>query len=199
MKTFLGIVIGLVAITVFWMWFNSEQALKDKKIVAIGDSLIEGIGSESGGGFVSMLSQDLGVSITNLGKRGDTTEDVLKRIKDLNEYKPEVVILLVGGNDFLRGVPAEIIFKNLELIIDEVEKSGAEVLLLGLESHLPGRKYGGFYEELVEEKNIQYVPNVLGKVFGIREYMADGLHPNDQGYRIMADYVKPYLVSLLKP
>lgn len=199
MKTFLGVIAGLVAVTVFWMWFNSKEVIRSKTVVALGDSLVLGVGSESGGGFVDILSQDLGMPITNLGRSGDTTADILGRIAEIDKYKPDVVILLAGGNDFLRGVPEQKIFENLGKIIDEIESRGSRVLLLGLENSRPGKQYKEFYESLVDDKDISYVPDIMGKIFANREYLADGLHPNDKGYQIIAEEVRPYLERSLKP
>lgn len=199
MKKILEVIAILLVVGGAYLLFPNNEISKDKKIVAIGDSLVEGVGSENGGGFIKMLSDDLDILITNLGKSGDTTADVLERIGEVEKYNPDIIILLVGGNDFLRGVPETEIFGNLSEIIDELQKGGREVILLGLENNLPGKKYDEYYEELVENKDIEYVPNVLGRIFGVREYMADGLHPNDRGYRVIADYVRPYLERSLKP
>lgn len=166
-------------------------------IVAIGDSLVAGVGAETVGGFVTMLASDLRVPITNLGNSGDTTEDVLGRIEAINKYDPDIVIVLVGGNDVLSGVSDDQIFRNLGRIIDEVRKAGAEPLLLGLENNLPGKKYVERYDTLVREKKVAFIPNILSGVFGNGKYMSDALHPNEVGYEIVAEKVSPKLRELI--
>ena len=153
-------------------------------IIAFGDSLIEGTGSTKGGGFVKMLSEDLSVPIINLGVSGDTTRDALQRISLLDRYDPKVVMVLLGGNDFLRQVPKEEILANMAKIIDEAHKRGAVTLVLDIDD--------GF-EGLAEEKGAAYVSGMLKGIFGRRNLMSDDFHPNDLGYRLMADKIKPVL------
>ena len=168
------------------------------RVVAFGDSLVAGVGSESGGGFIKMLSEDLGVEIINLGVSGNTTKDALSRVGDIEGYQPKTVIVLLGGNDFLRKVPEEETFQNLEKIIVEIQSLGANVLLLGVRSGVLSSRFDSAFEELSERLGTAYVPDVLDGVWGKPSLMADSLHPNDLGYRIIAQMVSPVLVDLIR-
>lgn len=145
---------------------------EDKMVVAFGDSLVYGTGSSAGGGFVALVSRELGVPIENLGVPGNTTLDALKRLDEVITRNPDIVIVLLGGNDVLRGMPAAETARNLELIVDTLENSGSEVLLLDL--------------------------GILEGIWGNPAMMSDNLHPNDRGYRLMAERVAPSLKILLK-
>ena len=166
-------------------------------LLAFGDSLVLGVGSARGGGFVKMLSEDLNVPITNLGVRGDTTKSALSRLGQISKYKPKVVILLLGGNDFLNRVPEKEIINNLDRIIETIQQTGAVILLLGLEKETSGKKYGEFFEKLVKKRGTAYAPDILGGIFGRPELMSDNLHPNDKGYRVIADRIKSILLTIL--
>ena len=135
-----------------------------------------------------MLSEDLNIPIINLGVSGNTTADALKRIKELDRYKPKVVMILLGGNDYLQKVPKEETLANMNKIIDEAQKRGAVVLFLGLD-----KSYGS----LAKETGAAYIPDILGGILGNKNLMSDSLHPNDLGYRLMADRVKPVLKELI--
>ena len=113
-------------------------------IVAFGDSLVAGVGSSTGG-FVNMLSKDLGVEIVNLGVSGNTTKDALDRVDILKNYKPKLVMILLGGNDFLRKVPTEETFANLEKIVQVVVSQGAVAVLLGVRSGVLSNRYDEEY------------------------------------------------------
>lgn len=167
-------------------------------IIAFGDSLVFGTGSTQGGGFVRMLSEDLNTNIINLGVSGETTKSALNRLWQISKYRPKVVILLLGGNDFLNRVPEEEIFKNLEQIIETIHQTNAIVLLLGLKEGTSNKRHRELFEELVEKYGTAYVPNIFDGVFGRSELMSDNLHPNDKGYRIIADRIKPVLQALLQ-
>lgn len=156
-------------------------------IVAFGDSLTQGVGS-SGGGFVKILSDDIGLPIVNLGVAGDTTADALKRIMEAASLEPDVTIVLLGGNDFLQNVPEEKTFENLGEITERMLASGSEVLLLGLSDD---------FGALPEKYGVAYVPDILGGIWGREEMMSDALHPNDRGYELMAERVRPVLEQLL--
>lgn len=195
--------VGVIAISVgLYFWFGSQYEIKNiesegSDVIAFGDSLVAGVGSESGGGFVSMLSSDLGVSIINLGISGNTTRDGLNRVDEISNFNPKVVIVLLGGNDFLRKVPEEEIFSNLEKIIIHIQERGSAVVLLGVRSGILSNRYDTAFEDLAERLGAAYVPDVLDDVFGVPELMHDTLHPNDLGYRIIASKVRPVLEEII--
>lgn len=162
------------------------------RIVAFGDSLVVGYGATTPGGFVSLLSQDLGVPIENLGRNGDTTASAQERLKTVLSRDPDVVILLLGGNDALRRVPAATVEKNLNSIITAITDTGATVVLLGVTGGLPfSDPYPSMFERLSDRPNVTYVSNVLSGIFGRKDLMSDEIHPNEEGYRRIADRVLP--------
>lgn len=172
------------------------KATRDGPIVAFGDSLVHGTGS-SGGGFVKMLEQDIGRPIRNLGVPGDTTADGLDRIDEALDLDPGVVILLLGGNDFLRQVPQDTTFANLSAIIERLQADGAAVLLAGVRGGLVRDSFAARFEELADRHGTAYVHDVLDDTFGVEGYMADQVHPNDAGYRVIADRMRPVLQQML--
>jgi len=186
----------------FYFLPNKETAITNypsdgRDVIAFGDSLVYGEGSESGGGFVKILMEDVHMPIINLGVNGNTTVDGLNRISVLSKYRPKVVILLLGGNDYLLRKSQKEIFDNLGKIIEEIQKTGAVVLLVGLRGQLLGSRHDAYFEELVDKYNVAYVPNILGGIMTNPDLMSDTLHPNDKGYRIMADKIKPVLEGIL--
>ena len=93
-------------------------------------------------------------------------------------------MVLLGGNDYLAGAPPEDTFKNLGKIIDEIQNRGAAVVLIGI-----GEKFGKEFEALAESKKTVYVPDILENILGNAKLMSDGLHPNDEGYKMMAEKI----------
>jgi acyl-CoA thioesterase-1 len=167
-------------------------------IIAFGDSLVAGVGADKGKSFVDLLSQGIGEPIINLGVPGNTTLDGLARLKDLDHYKPKVILLLLGGNDRLREVPKEEVFKNLATIIENLQARGSIVLLLGVRGGILGDPYAQEYEKLHNTYHTAYVPDVLAGLFGDSRYMADQIHPNNAGHARIAERVYPVLEKLLK-
>lgn len=199
-KIYLLIIVIIIAI-LGWIFLEEEEITNADStgtdIVAFGDSLVYGLGSTDGG-FVSILEEKIRESIINLGVMGDTTEMGLARVKTLDKYKPKVVILLLGGNDYLRKVPEDQTFKNLEKIIDEIHARGSMVLLLGIQGGVLKDNYEARFEDLAEKKGTAYVPNVLDNIIYDRTLMSDAVHPNDLGYERIAEKIKPKLEKLLK-
>ncbi|MCA9358698.1 arylesterase [Candidatus Kaiserbacteria bacterium] len=167
-------------------------------VVAFGDSLVEGVGASEGNDFVAVLSRQIGEPIINLGKSGDTTKDALARMSQVVDSNPKIVIVLLGGNDYLKNVPAEETFSNLETIIEEIHASGAIVLLLGVRGGILHDGYESQFEDLAEKHNVAYVSDVLDGLIGKPGLMSDTIHPNDAGYKIIADRVYPVLGELLQ-
>ena len=169
-------------------------------IVAFGDSLVEGHGATAGNDFVSLLSRRIGRPIINAGRGGDTTGAALRRLDtDVLARNPRVVIVLLGGNDVLRRVPRDQTFANLATILERIRARGAAVVLMGLSVGIFTDAYGEGFDDLARRNSAALVPDVLGGIIGDGSRMADAIHPNDIGYRIMADRVEPVLRELIAP
>ena len=224
-KIYYAVVGILLALGAWYFFFHSAPDTSianfpssGADIVAFGDSLVAGIGPStgesadlvalpadtnpigSGGGndFVSLLSKQIEREIINLGVPGNTTADGLARINELDQYRPKVVLLLLGGNDHLRKVPIETTFENLGKMIEEIHSRGAIVLLLGVKGNLFGDKFEPEFEKLREKYKTAYVPDVLYGLFGNAKFMEDSIHPNDAGNKIIAERIYPVLAPLLK-
>jgi lysophospholipase L1-like esterase len=167
-------------------------------IVAYGDSLIVGVGSTEGNDFVSQLSQKLGKNIINEGKSGETSSQGLARIDSILEHKPDMVLVLFGGNDALHRVDKAITFENLKNIISTLQKNNAEVVLLGIQGGAIGDPYKKEFETLAKDFDLVYVSNVLDDLFADKRYMADSVHPNDTGYAHISDRVYTALRPLFR-
>ncbi len=169
-------------------------------VVAFGDSLVEGVGATQRGGFVTLLSQKLraekGSDIINLGKAGDTTESALARIDTVIATDPKIVLVLLGGNDYLRRVPQETTRKNLATIIEKIQSRGAVVVLLGVRGGILKDNFSDMYESLSEEYGTAYVSDVLDGLMGKKGFMSDQIHPSDAGYARIAERVYPVLLDV---
>lgn len=170
-----------------------------ESIIAFGDSLVAGRGASSGQDFVSVLSKRLGIPIINAGRSGDTTGSALARLdRDVLALNPRIVIVLLGGNDFLRRVPTEETFGNLGTIVDRVRRHGSAVVLVGVSVGLFTDPYRAEYEALAQRTSAGLVPDVLDGIIGHADLMADSIHPNDRGYEIIADRLEPVVRDLMQ-
>ncbi|MGZ5052459.1 MAG: arylesterase [Methylobacter sp.] len=181
-----------------------------KSIVVLGDSISAGYGIEVSQGWVALLQQKLnaqgtGYTIHNESITGDTTAGGLARIGPaLSKHKPDIVIIELGANDGLRGLPPSLTRSNLAEIAHRARQTGAKVLLLGMK--IPpnyGKRYTelfyNIYSQLAAELHIPYVPFVMEDVALNKDMMqADGMHPNAKGQPVIADRVWPQLQPLLK-
>lgn len=201
-----NLLIGLAGVVVFvslFFVFNRDQKIKNypskgTDVIAFGDSLIQGFGSTENNDLVSLLSQKTGKRIINLGVSGNTTRDGLDRLSELDKYRPKVVILLLGGNDYLKKIPQTETFSNLEKIIKNIQDRGAVVLLLGVRGGILVDKFEDDFQYLSEKTESAFVSNVLDGLFANAQYMSDTIHPNDIGYSKIATRVYPVLQKVIK-
>jgi len=178
---------------------DASQPTGSGPVIAFGDSLVEGRGATTGHDLVSVLSQRLGVSIVNAGRSGDTTGTALSRLeRDVLSHSPRIVIVLLGGNDFLRRVPIEDVFTNLATIVGRIRERGSAVVLVAVGVGLFSDPYRDEYESLARRLGAGLVPDVLDGIIGHANLMADAIHPNDKGYVIMADRLEPVLRDLVR-
>ena len=197
------IAVVLAVPAVFWLVRSgSPRAARPtagQTIVAFGDSLVEGRGATPGHDFVSVLSRRLGVPIVNAGRSGDTAESALSRLdRAVLARDPRVVIVLLGGNDFLRRVPKEKTFGHLATIVERIRQRGAAVVVAGVNVGLLSDTYGPEYEGLARRTSAGLAPDILGDIIGHADRMSDSIHPNDQGHEMIADRLEPALRDLLR-
>ncbi len=198
-----AVAIAGIVLIVFVFFVTKDPSIKNlpaknSTIVAFGDSLVVGVGSTKDNDLVSLLSSRTGTSIINLGVSGNTTAEGLARIDKVIEKDPGIVVLLLGGNDYLRKVPIETTFQNLSTIIDKLHEQGIAVLLLGVRGGLLSDHFGDSFKKLAKEKEVGYVSDVLAGLVTHREYMSDSIHPNDIGYAKIADRVAPVLQKMIE-
>ncbi len=194
--------IGVIVLVVVAGYFflrdgEPERVVKNDTIVAFGDSLVVGYGATEGKDFVSVLGASLGVPIENFGKNGDTSADALARIDTVLARDPGLVILLIGGNDFLRKVPIETTEENIRSIVSQFEANGTVVVLVGVRGGLLSDPFAPMYASIADDYDLVYVPNILSGLLGRSEYMSDAIHPNDAGYARIAERLEDVVAPLL--
>lgn len=201
------VLVGLILIGAIWQiisLFTSQYPItnyppKGTTIVALGDSLTLGVGaSDTAHGYISVLEKRLNVSIMNKGVNGDTTENAAKRLqKDVLDLHPNIVLIFLGGNDYLKQVPEAETFRNLRSIIERTQGSGATILLVGVRGGLLRDKFDTEFSTLAKDTGSLFVPNALGGILDDPKLMSDQVHPNDAGYLKIADKIAPTLEGLI--
>lgn len=178
-------------------------------VVFLGDSLTAGFGLAEDQAFPALLQVELArrsrpVRIVNAGVSGDTTAGGLARVDWLLAQRPDVLVVGLGANDGLRGQPVGGAADNLRRIILQAQGAGAQVLLLGMQvprSMGPeyAREFADMYPRLARELGVPLVPFLLEGVAGRRALnLEDGIHPNAEGQRRLAENVRPHLERILK-
>ena len=174
-------------------WQITNAPPRKGPIIAMGDSLTSGVGAGKGESYVDLVSAALNVPIFNAAIPGATIADAAARADLVVATKPSVVILLIGGNDYLRRNDLTTSFQNLEALVRKLQAAGAVVILVGLEGIVPFSSIGKKYKTIAQSTGSVYVPNVLKDVFGKPALMADAIHPNAAGYKIMAERIQKAL------
>lgn len=165
--------------------------------VAFGDSLTAGFGAAEGHDYPAVLAQKLGIKIVNLGRVGETTDDGVKRVEQAAQLHPRVVLLCMGGNDILQQLPREQMFKNLGALIDRLHQEGSFVVLIGVRSASLWDKNEKLFRAFAKKKKVFYVRDILKGIFPKPVYMSDAAHPNDEGYRLIAERLQKELGPVL--
>jgi acyl-CoA thioesterase-1 len=176
-------------------------------IVTFGDSLTAGVAGKTYPEYLEDILREhhYKYRVENQGVSGDTTTDGLARIENVVAAKPELVLLEFGGNDGLRGVPVQTIRKNLEEMISRIQEAKIRVVLLGITlppNYGPDyvKPFTAMYPELAKEYKIPSLPFLLAHVYQDPKLMQpDGIHPNGDGNRILAQDVFQLISKMLKP
>jgi acyl-CoA thioesterase-1 len=177
-------------------------------IVAFGDSLTSGPGLKPEQRYPELLQQrltaeDYSYRIVNAGVSGDTTTEALERFDRALVADTKILILAIGINDGLRGVPAATVERNIASMIERARARGVAVLLCAMEAPpVNGLSYTiefhRMYARLAERYNVPLVPFFLIGIVGNDELnLDDTLHPNAAGHKVIANAIWPYLRPLL--
>jgi len=178
-------------------------------ILAFGDSLTAAYGVPRGAGYPERLQQKLDglgykYRVVSMGISGDTTSGGRARMKVALTARPSIVILELGANDGLRGLPTTQMQANLEEMIEEFQQTGAKVVLAGMT--LPKnytaayvKPFEDVFRDLAKKFNLPLIPFFLQGVAGNPRYtLEDLIHPNAEGYVLVTDIVMKTLQPLLK-
>ncbi len=156
-------------------------------IICFGDSLTFGTGAAAGLDYPSQLSKMILKPVINAGVPGDTTARALKRLqRDVLSKSPDLVLITLGGNDLKNGVAKDIAFRNLKRIVESIQEQGARVIVGGLKFPLRDRGFAKGYNDLADETGVELIPDIYKDIMGNRKLMSDPIHPNGDGYKVMA-------------
>lgn len=178
------------------------NACEGKKLVVFGDSLVAGFGLEPGAAFPEQLDKALDakgikIEIINAGVSGDTTSSGLARLDWSVGEGVNAVILELGANDALRGIPTELSEKNLDIMIAKFKERNIKVLLTGMMAPPNmgasyGEAFNDIYERLAKKHDIQLYPFFLDGVAADPNLnQADGIHPTKEGIAIIVEKILP--------
>ena len=174
-------------------------------VLVFGDSLSAAYGMRQEEGWVALLQNNLSEHrFVNESISGEISANGLKRLPDaLKKHKPDVLVLELGANDGLRGMPLSALQSNLQLMINMGKQAGCRILLLGVQ--LPhnygvryGREFAEIYPRLAQKNRIKVIPFFLQDISGdIAHFQPDQLHPTAQAQPDIMATVRPILLSLL--
>jgi acyl-CoA thioesterase-1 len=177
--------------------------------VVLGDSLTAGLGLQQNEAYPALLEKKLKEmgydwEVVNAGVSGDTSGDGRQRVGWALEGDVRILIVALGANDGLRGLPVGQMKENLQIIIDRGRQRGIPVLLVGMEAP-PNygdqytKEFREVYADLARRNKVEFVPFLLEGVAGVtRLNQSDGIHPTSTGAQRIADHLWPTLEKMLK-
>lgn len=179
-----------------------------QRLLVLGDSLTAGYGLTEDEAFPAQLEKALQgaghkVTASNAGVSGDTSAGGLARLEWALQDNPRLVIVELGANDALRGLPPEETFANLDAILERLESAGIHTILAGMRAPRNlGEEYttsfDQIYPRLAQKHKVIYYPFFLDGVLMDRALnQADGIHPNSRGVRVIVERILPFVETAL--
>jgi len=173
-----------------------ERLAPDAVVLAFGDSLTFGTGANEGESYPAQLERLIGRRVVRAGVPGEVSAQALARLPGaLDEHAPRLLLLCIGGNDFLRRLGNEQAERNVREMVQLAKSRGVAVLLIGTPE--PGFTVSppAFYAGIAKEFRLPYEEGIIGEVLKDRTLKADPIHPNARGYRIIAERIAEQLKS----
>lgn len=204
MKNLFFTALWSVFLPVFLVACGNEQQYKtlpnDATVLILGNSLSYGTGAADGEDYPSLLAANTGWNIINAGVPGDTSAGGLARLPDLlGRHEIDLLIVELGGNDFIKRVPQQETINNLRTILSEAKANNIQPLLLAIPEFSPfGAAVGNLsdhdlYEKLAEETGTPLVQDLFSEVLAKNGLKSDPIHPNAEGYRLIEESLRKAL------
>lgn len=212
--------IGLVALFLWALLAGCEEPASslprqlpaqvfEGTIVAVGDSLTAGLGVAESDAYPALLQEQLhkagyNYQVINAGISGETSSGVLARVDWIMNLKPDIVILVTGANDGLRGLDPNLLAQNLTQIIQRLKNHGVVVVLAGMQmvgnmGEAYTRAFAATYPQVARQQQVIFMPFFLKGVAAQPAFnQSDGIHPNADGYRHISAAIYPFVVDAIK-
>ena len=166
----------------------------DAVVLAFGDSLTHGTGASTAESYPAQLASLIGRRVVNEGVPGEVSAAALARLPGaLETHAPKLLILCIGGNDFLRNLGLSSAERNVREMVRLARERGVDVVLIGTPQKGITVTPPGFYADIAAAFRIPYEGKVLGQVLRDSALKSDPIHPNAQGYRLIAERVAELL------
>lgn len=174
-----------------------KKLSQDAVILAFGDSLTYGTGASQNADYPSILSVLSSRVVINAGIPGEISQAGLERLPALlDEHKPELLIIIHGGNDMLRKIPQHHTHSNLKQMINEANQRDINIVILGVpRPSLFLLSSAEIYQQIAEEQKTVIDLETLPEILSSNQLKSDTFHPNDEGYRLMAENIFNLLVD----
>jgi acyl-CoA thioesterase-1 len=171
-----------------------ERLSPDDTVLAFGDSLTYGTGASEQENYPAKLAQLIGRRVVAAGVPGEVSAQALQRLPAaLDEYSPRLLLLCIGGNDFLRRLGKQQAAANVRAMVRLAKARNIDVVLIGAPEPNLTLSAPSFYQEIAQEFRIPYEADVIGEVLRKPELKSDPIHPNASGYRVIAERLKELL------
>ncbi len=165
-------------------------------ILAFGDSLTYGTGTSPANAYPAVLESLINRKVINAGVPGEISKKGLNRLPSLIEkYRPELIIICHGGNDILRKLDLSKTKNNIQQMIDLARRNNSQVVLIGVPEFGLFLSTVPMYQALAEENQLPIAENILGDIIGKNSLKSDHIHPNSEGYHMLADNISTLLRS----
>ena len=170
-------------------------------ILALGDSLTAGFGAPKGADYPAQLAQMLGRKVINGGVSGDTSAQALARLPDLLAQKPKLVVVSIGGNDFLQRQPESGTRENIRKMVAGIRAADVAAVLVAIPHFTTGALLGvvsehPLYAELADELDVPLLQGAWAEILGDKDLKSDAVHANAAGYRLFAERLVGFLRKL---
>ena len=164
---------------------------EDAVILAFGDSLTYGTGAKREESYPAILEKLSGRKVINTGIPGEISRDGLKRLPMLlDKHKPQMLILIHGGNDILRSLPRQKTADNLKKMIAAAKQRNINVIMLGVPTFgLLSLDSAEIYQEVATAEKVPINLDTLPDILSSKDLKADAVHPNAKGYQVMAEAI----------